>query len=90
MKPSDELKVQYKEKLHYTLICQTANQIQKKIFDLKSQLSNTKRPANVKLVNPSAEKKFVGEIIMPCEFSKGKVIDLSVSYDELKELLRYI
>ena len=95
-KSEENKKFQNKEKLHYNLICQTANQIQKKIFELQTQLTtNSKQPYNlVKRVSvnqeKNIEKKYIGEIVLPCRSSKGRVIDMSVSYDELKEFLRYI
>ena len=92
IKSSDEIKQTQKEKLHYTLITQTANQIQKKLGELQAELSNTKRPTSqtVKEAQGKYEKKCVGEIILPCDATKGKVVDLSVTYDELKELLKHI
>lgn len=76
-----------KEKFHYNMICQTANQLQKKIFELKAQLNQSN---TIKCTKNEGKKKIVGEIILPCQSAKSKTIDLSVNYDELRELLKFI
>ena len=45
---------------------------------------------NNKKAKNEGKKKIVGEIILPCQSAKSKTIDLSVNYDELRELLKFI